>query len=62
MKGDCGIWRRRGVREDRGAGMAKGEGGMVMRGDWGLGRVLVLALLREVVVSVEVVEAELLES
>lgn len=34
MKGDCGI-RNRGVRADRGAGFANGDGGMMTLGDWG---------------------------
>lgn len=34
-KGDWGMCSRRGVRADRGAGLAKGEGGMMTRGDSG---------------------------
>lgn len=33
--GDCGIVSFRGVRDDRGAGIANGDGGMVTRGDSG---------------------------
>jgi len=58
VKGDCGMCRRRGVRDDRGAGIANDEGGMVMRGDCGLDRDVVLALLCETTLSVDVVDVE----
>lgn len=45
--GDCGIWRRRGVRADLGAGLAKVEAGIAMRGDSGRVLVAVLALLEK---------------
>ena len=47
---------RRGVRDDRGAGIANDEGGMVMRGDCGLDRDVVLALLWETTLSVDDVD------
>jgi hypothetical protein len=53
---------RRGVRDDRGAGIANDEGGMVMRGDWGLDRDVVLALLCEAMLSVEEVDEEAADS
>jgi len=33
--GDCGMWSLRGVRDERGAGTANDDGGMVTRGDSG---------------------------
>lgn len=56
VKGDCGMCSRRGVRDDRGAGIANDEGGMVMRGDCGLDRDVVLALLWETTLSVDDVD------
>lgn len=60
-KGDCGIWIRLGVLADD-IGTAKGEGGMVIRGDSGLVLVPVLVAydedLFEDVVEVEVVDSE----
>ena len=58
VKGDCGMCRRRGVRDDRGAGIANDEGGMVMRGDCGFDRDVVLALLCETTLSADVVDDE----
>lgn len=58
VKGDWGMCSRRGVRDDRGAGIANDEGGIVMRGDCGLDRDVVLALLCETVLSTEDVDEE----
>lgn len=44
--GDCGICSLRGVRADRGPGLTKGDGGIMMRGD--SGRVLLLVELFKV--------------
>jgi hypothetical protein len=44
------------VRDDRGAGIANDEGGMVMRGDCGFDRDVVLALLWETMLSVDDVD------
>jgi hypothetical protein len=52
------MCRRRGVRDDRGAGMANDEGGIVMRGDCGLDRDVVLALLCETTLSVDEVDED----
>lgn len=52
------MCRRRGVRDDRGAGIANDEGGMVMRGDCGFDRDVVLALLCETTLSADVVDDE----
>jgi len=49
---------RRGVRDDLGAGIANDEGGMVMRGDCGLDRDVVFALLCETTLSVDEVDEE----
>lgn len=53
--GDCGMRSRLGVRADLGAGFAKGDGGMMIRGDCGLEAPVDTALLREATVfSVDV--------
>ena len=62
VKGDCGMCSRRGVRDERGAGIAKDEGGMVIRGDWGLDRDVVLALLCDTILSVDAVDEEAADS
>lgn len=62
VKGECGIWSLRGVREDRGAGTANGDGGMVIRGDRGFERVVLPALLCEATLSFDVVDEEVFES
>jgi hypothetical protein len=52
------------VRDDRGAGMAKEEGGIVIRGDCGLDRDLdvVPALLCDTALSVDDVEDDAVDS
>lgn len=45
--GDCGIFSLRGVRADRGAGLAKDEKGMVTRGDSGRDRRALEAVLED---------------
>jgi hypothetical protein len=52
------MCRRRGVRDDRGAGIANDEGGIVMRGDCGLDRDVVLALVCETALSVDEVDED----
>jgi hypothetical protein len=50
------------VRDDRRAGIAKDEGGIVIRGDWGLDLDVVPAPLCEIALSVEEVDEEEAES
>lgn len=66
-KGDCGMCSLRGVRADRGAGLAKGDGGMDTRGDSAPVLVTVLPLDEmdarlAALCSDEVVEKDVLES
>lgn len=45
-KGDCGM-RSRGVRAERGPGLANGDGGMIIRGDSGLVLLVFVTLVVE---------------
>lgn len=62
-KGDCGIVSRRGVRDERGAGLAKGDGGIVTRGDSGrCGRTPAAVLLVAMLCAVQLEPEEEFES
>lgn len=58
--GDCGIRSRLGVRADLGAGFAKGDGGIMSRGDCGLDPLEAALLMETMVFSVDVDSEELL--
>lgn len=53
-KGECGLRDRLGVRADLGAGFAKGDGGMIRRGDCGLEAPEAALLIEATVLSVDV--------